>query len=516
MKKILGHVLLATTVSACAVAGDGLDSLLSDVVEVAPRLPFDQGVPHINGPAEFGVSPGKECVFSFPVRGKRPLTFKISGKLPSGVVFDAATGRLSGRPAKEGDYPVTVTVINEVGQDEKKFTLRVHPYKIGLAPLLGWTSWNACRIDFDQAKILRIAHAMVSTGLASRGYSYVNLDSGWQACTRDKTTKALNANHRFPDMAAMVREIHSLGLHAGIYSTPMVIAFGSTVYEIFRGSRGYPVDVAESLQPPGLRRFGGIGKLSLEKEDAVCWAKWGFDYLKYDWPGCSVKYAGIMADALRATDRDFVVSLTTKCSPKFAQEYRTLANMYRNNDDTEPVWQSVCNNIRSADDWLEHTGKGSWFDLDMLAIGPMHAEFGEKRLTRDETILEFSAWALLGSPIQISCDLEKIDDFTLDVLSNEELLSVNQDTTGSAKLVKCSVEQRDGRTNKELRIYRKVLADGSAAYGFLNLGDEPVEETFDLPGKCTVCDLWSRRVLGETDTLKMRIPAHGARVFRIR
>ena len=121
----------------------------------------------------------------------------------------------------------------------------------------------------------------------------------------------------------------------------------------------------------------------------------------------------------------------------------------------------------------------------------------------------------MGNPIQISCDLEKIDEFTLDVLSNEELLAVNQDTAGTAKLLRCSLNQHGEKILREFRVYRKVLADGSAAYGFFNLGDEACDETFALPRKGAVRDLWSRRDLGETDTLAMRIPAHGARVFRI-
>ena len=492
-----------------------MDTLLQDFVEVAPHTPFDSGAPHINGPAEFGVSPGRECVYAFPVRGERPLAFRVDGELPPGIRFDQAAGRFSGRTEKEGDYPLKISAANRLGETEKAFTLRVHPHRIGLAPLLGWTSWNACRLDFDQDRILRIAHALVNSGLAARGYSYINIDSGWQGCTRDRTSHALNANHRFPDMAAMVREIHALGLHAGIYSTPMVIAWGSTLSEIFRGSRDYPVDASPGMQPSSLFHFGGIGKTPLEKEDAARWAEWGFDYLKYDWPGCDIRHARYMADALRATDRDFVFSLTTQCSPGFAHEYRAVANMYRNNLDTAPEWASLRSSIASADDWLAYTGAGGWFDLDMLAVGPVHADCGSTKLTRDETILEFSAWALLGSPIQISCDLERIDDFTLDVLSNEEVLAVNQDTWNRAELIRHTIDQRNGKPFRELRIYCRHLADGSEALGFFNLGDAPYSESFALHDECAIRDLWACRDLGRMQVLNMCIPAHGARMFRV-
>ena len=487
-----------------------MKSLLLDRITVSPRTAFDKGAPHINGPAEFGVSPGKECIFTFPVRGEQPITFRIEGDLPPGIQFDPAAGRFSGRPETEGDYPVRVTAVNAHGEDAKNFALRVHPDKIGLAPLLGWTSWNAFRTDFNQEKILRTARALVRTGLAARGYSYVNLDSGWQGCTRDKKTNALDTNYRFPDMAAMVRQIHELGLRAGIYSTPMVIAWGSTHHEIFRGSRGYPVDVYGSLQTPEWLFFGGLGKTSFEKEDAARWAEWGFDYLKYDWSKCDIEHSRVMAEALRETDRDFVYSLTTLCPAEWAGEYQSIAQMYRNNPDTEPCWKSVRAGILSADSWLKHCRAGGWFDMDMLALGPMHEYFGDTVLPENEAVTEFSAWALLGSPIQISCDLERIDDFTLDILSNEELLAVNQDTSSAAELIKSVA----GEGGYEFRIYRKKLADGSAVYGFFNLGEEACLETFDLGRTCVIRDLWACRDLGKTEKLEMRIPAHGVRVLQ--
>ncbi len=488
-----------------------MKSLLLDRITVAPRKAFDKGSPHINGPAEFGVSPGKECIFTFPVRGEKPVTFRIEGELPPGILFDPVSGRFSGRPEREGDFPVRVIAFNVHGEDVKDFTLRVHPDKIGLAPLLGWTSWNAFRTDFDQEKILRTARALIKTGLAARGYNYINIDSGWQGCTRDKETKALDTNYRFPDMASMVREIHELGLHAGIYSTPMVIAWGSTHYEIFRGSCGYPVDVYGSLQTPEWLFFGGLGKTPFEKEDAARWAEWGFDYLKYDWSKCDIAHSRSMSEALRATDRDFVYSLTTICPPEWAEEYRAIAHMYRNNPDTEPCWRSVRSSILSADSWLKHCGPGGWFDMDMLALGPVHEYFGDAVLTNTEAVTAFSAWALLGSPIQISCDLERIDDFTLDVLSNEELLAVNQDTSSVAELIKSVA----GAGGYEFRIYRKTLSDGSMVYGFFNLGEEPCYETFDLGREYRIRDLWACRDLGKTDTLKMSIPAHGVRMLQV-
>ena len=135
-----------------------MDSLLKDSVIVAPRIPFDQGAPFINGPDTFGLTPGKICYYVFPVRGEGPFSFKVEGDLPPGITLDKSSGWLTGRTEAEGDYPIRVTASNRHGSADKLFTLRVHPGMTGFAPLLGWTSWNAMDRWLNQEKVLRQAH----------------------------------------------------------------------------------------------------------------------------------------------------------------------------------------------------------------------------------------------------------------------------------------------------------------------------------------------------------------------
>jgi alpha-galactosidase len=498
---------------------------LESEVQVAARAAFDEGAPHINGPSEFGVTPGKLCLHVFPVRGEAPMAFSVEGRLPSGIGLDAATGLLTGRTREEGDFPLLVAAANRHGRAEKAFTLRVHEGMTGLAPLLGWTSWNAMDRWVNQEKVLKEARALKALGLAARGYAYVNIDSGWQGTRRTHDTHALTANEKFPDMAALVREIHGLGLKAGIYSTPMVIAWGSNPEELFRGSTDYPIDTAMWRQTDergymkGIGRnghFGGVGRTGHEPEDAKQWAEWGFDYLKYDWPFCDLEHVRRMKEALLATDRDFVFSLTTHCDPAQAEEYRKYGNMFRNNADNYAWWKSVYDNFQTADDWLPHTGPGGWYDLDMLAIGPVHEYAFKTGLSRDEAIFCFTGWALLSSPIQLSCLFDGIDDFTLDLFSNEELLAVNQDVTGRTVMLRNELAySEEGERIREIRVYRKPLADGKAAYGFFNLSDTPQRYVFDLPREAPIFDLWANRPLGKTARLEMTLPAHGARAARI-
>lgn len=484
-------------------------ALLNPYVDVAAKLPFDRGEPFINGPAAFGVSPGKPCLYAFPVRGERPLRFSVEGDFPSGINLDPVAGCLSGKTDVAGIFPLTIKAENRHGRAEKKFQLCVQRDKIALTPLLGWTSWNAFMEKLNQKKILENARLLAELGLAARGYSYVNIDSCWQGI-RDAETCALQPNSRFPDMAGLVKEIHGLGLKAGIYSTPMVVAWGTKPPEVFPGSTSYPLD-------PGAFHgfFGGCGQTHYEQQDADQWAKWGFDYLKYDWPACDIEHCRIMSEALRRTDRDFVFSLTTRCKSADVEQYRKYANMYRDNIDVCDLWKNIRQNAFSANEWSKHVGPGGWFDMDMLALGKMEINGGiENRLTRDEKITHMSMWALFPSPIQISCDLSEIDDFTLDLLSNEEILAINQDYPG------CGAEEMRSETAtagslliRDSRIYRRPLSDGRSAYGFFNLADTEQLIEFDFGKEVFLREPWALRDLGAADKIQLLLPPHGGNIL---
>ena len=493
-----------------------MKSLLNPVVEIARRLPHDSGAPVINGPAVFALTPGRFTHCTFPVRGARPLSFSVEGELPGGIVFDPVAGRFSGCAAAEGEFPLRVTVRNAEGEASRDFTLSVREGRLGAAPLMGWTSWSAYAWYLDQEKILASARLLKSLGLAARGYTYVNIDSCWQG-NRDHEQGGMLPNRRFPDMPGMVREIHDLGLKAGIYSTPMVIAWGSTDRELFPGSTGYPLDPEAAHF-----HFGGCGKTSFEEKDAALWAGWGFDYLKYDWPMCDIPHTKRMREALDKTGRDMILSLTTSCKVEFVDEYRKYCQSCRGNCDTVDFWPSLVGNLRSADQWLGVTGPYTWFDLDMLALGVMEIgrdrpgmPVGRNNLTRDEAITHFSVWSILGSPLQLSCRLDKIDEFTLDLVSNEEVIALNQDITATAELIRNETIAENGTLRRDFRVYRRKLADGAAAYCFVNLADDADEVEFALDREYAVRDLWARRELGRTAKLAMVLPPHGCRVLKL-
>ena len=500
----------------------------SSEIEIAKRLPYDKGVPRINGPTIYGASPGRDFLYLIPVRGERPLRFSLKGGLPSGLSLDPSKGIVTGKAQEKGIFGLTVCVENRLGKTERGFTIIIGENRLARTPLLGWCSWNAYGRAVSAERVMKTAEALVEKGLTARGYSYINIDSCWQG-NRLKGS-GLQANEKFPDMKALVDGIHALGLKAGIYSTPMVIAYGSPVSDgpLLRGSTSFPLDPVYNDY-----LWGGCGKTHHEKEDAKLWAEWGFDYLKYDWPHCDIEHTRLMREALEETNRDFIFSITAQCKLKWFDEYKKHANMLRSGNDTYDLWRLLYENAFAVEEWQEKTQPGCWYDMDMLALGKMTCwkhcpEFtdafknalpGENRLTRHEMVAHMSMWALFPSPIQISCLLDDIDDFTLDLLSNEEILDINQDSLGQG--VSCigkTLGQRtpDGAYDLHTRIYARPLADGSVAAGFFNLGKGAVTITLPLHAKTRIRDPWALKDLGTFDcNFTVNVPEHGGRIFRL-
>ena len=489
-------------------------------IDIAPVKAHDQGAPKINGPSIYGASPGRPFLYAIPVRGERPLRYECQGPLPPGLYLDADIGVITGQAEKAGIYTVILHVKNQLGQDEKKFKFVIQENRLCLTPLLGWSSWNACVDKVDQPTVCRIADAMISSGLAARGYTNINIDSCWQGY-RGGVMNSIQPNAKFPDMKQMTDHIHALGLRAGIYSTPMVQAWGAINQLFLPGSTGYPLDPAYYHF-----YFGGCGKTSFEENDARQFAEWGFDYLKYDWPECDIFHTARMSDALRKTGRDFIMSLVTSCDIKLYDQYKKFAHMLRANGDTRARWSVITRNGFSGDAWASVVTPGTWFDMDMLAIGRMQMNepsFENKEahldgLSRNEMITHMSMWAFFPCPIQLSCDLTRLDDFTLALFSNEEILDLNQDELGAcAVCVKEECRRHNGELIEWSKIYRRRLSDGSEGVAFFNLGNESAVLKLDLATQdVTVRDVWAQKEMGSMKKIELEVPSHGARIIRLR
>lgn len=480
---------------------------------------WDAGAPRLRGPAVFGATPGRQFVHPIPVCGSRDGLRLEAEPLPEGVLFDGARGVLTGRAAK-GEYEIRVRAKNGLGEDARTCRLVVGEGKLALTPMMGWSSWNALTTHVTQRRIIAAAKGLVEKGLAARGYSYVNLDVGWEGERSDfyEGDGALKPNELFPDMKAMTDAVHALGLKAGIYSSPMVFCWGTGPGRHYRGCTDFPLDPAAMEGRP----FVGVGKRHFEREDAAQWAAWGFDLLKYDWPRTDLANMNLMRDALDATGRDFVLQLCTDCSVTNAAGYAGRGQFLRGHDDSSDRWDRLSGVLRKGDAWAHVVGPGCWYDFDMFCLGrnTMERPFGEKdldadgrlsadpkfdnRLTRDETIFAFAYWALFPTPLVLSCDLTSLDGMTLDLLSNDEMIAINQDYP--AKMAAFE-DRTDG-----VRVARRVLSDGRIAWGFFNTSDRTSSFTYPLGRVFALRDPLALRDLGAGDALDLSVPPHGVKV----
>ena len=480
------------------------------VTRLAPVRPWNRGKPQINGPGVCGVGVGSECFVPVPTVGERPMRFAAEG-LPDGLSIDPARGVITGRAAGPGEAMVAVTAVNARGRAARQLRIAAGD-RLALTPPLGWNHWNCWGPKIDAGKARAAADAMVGSGLAAHGYNYVNVDDGWQG-RRGGAYGGLQGNEKFPDMQGLCDYAHSLGLRIGIYSTPWTRSYAD-----------YPGGSAGKELSDKVRRGRFFGAKGCERQDADQWAAWGMDYLKYDWNPLDVPHVEAMRAALRASGRDIVYSLSNSAPFQNAADWARLANCWRTTGDIVDTWESVSGIGFSQDRWTPYGGPGHWNDPDMLVVGRMGwGEVRDNRLTRDEQITHITLWALLAAPLLIGCDMPQLDEFTLRLLCNDEVLAVNQDALG-----------RQGRTLREFRtagddgaavrhdaVLVRPLHDGSLAVGLFNRGPHGADVAVSwaelgLRGTRTVRDLWARRTLGGfRRTFSMPVPSHGAQLVRI-
>jgi alpha-galactosidase len=486
------------------------------------RTPKPPDAPRINGAAIFGVRPGAPFLYHIPVTGERPITYAVAG-LPMGLEVDPNTGEITGAISSAGEYDVTLKASNALGVAQKNFKIEVGE-TICLTPPLGWNSWNCWRGGVTQQDVLAAAQGMASSGLIDHGWTYVNIDDTWQA-PRGGEFKALQGNSKFPDMKGLCDAIHALGLKPGIYSTPW-----TTSYATYPG--GSSENPEGTWTKPTVSKKGrvnkkilpwAIGQYSFATNDAKQWAAWGFDYLKYDWNPNELPETKEMYDALRNSGRDIVFSLSNSTPFPNIPALSQIANAWRICGDIGENWPSVKMHGFGNDPdqgasilrWRPYAKPGHWNDPDMLEIG--YIRFGASshmtRLTPDEQYTHITIWCMLSAPLLLGCDLQHLDPFTLNLITNDEVLAVDQDELGQ----QAERVAADG----PLRVYEKNLADGSKAVGLFNLGDAPASVTarwadLKLSGAQQVRDLWRQKELGQfSDQFQLTVAPHGAELVKL-
>jgi alpha-galactosidase len=449
--------------------------------------PTSQDKPKINGPEIIGVRPGKPVIYKIAATGKRPMKFSV-GNLPKGLKLDKQTGIITGSVNNVGSYKMQLTAENDIGKDKRKFTIEVGD-TICLTPPMGWNSWNCWGTSVDEKKIRQAAEAMVKSGLADHGWTYINIDDAWHG-KRDPNTGEITSNEKFPDMKALADYVHSLGLKIGLYTD-----CGPNTCARYEGSLGH------------------------EEQDINTYAKWGFDYVKIDWCFCEKRdqfesYSKF-GKAIAVADRDIVFSICEWGSGKpWLWGEKAGGNCWRTTGDIGDSWKSIVDIGFSQGDLWQYSGPGHWNDPDMLVIGKVGwgPNLHQTRLTADEQYTHITLWSLLSSPLLIGCDMGDMDDFTFSLLSNDEVIAVNQDSLGKqAKQLKAGEHQ----------IWIRELKDGSKAVGLFNLAAEKQTIEFKfadagLSGKYKIRDLWRQKELGAAeDTFKTDVPSHGVVLIKL-
>jgi alpha-galactosidase len=458
------------------------------VRETSPR-------PLIHSPTITGSTPGRPFQFLIPASGEMPLAFSARN-LPEGLTLDEKTGIITGSLKQSGKTLVELTVKNAQGETHGTLTIVGGEHQLALTPPMGWNSWNCWASAVSDAKVRAAADAMVRSGLSAHGFQYVNIDDCWEA-HRD-AQGAIQSNAKFPNMKALSDYVHSRGLKLGIYSSP------------------------------GPKTCAGYeASWQHEQQDADTYAKWGVDYLKYDW--CSygniaphpdrealIKPYRVMRDALDHCSRDIVFSL---CQYGMGNVWEWGAavggNCWRTTGDITDTWTSMSGIGFGQNGHERFAASGHWNDPDMLVVGRVGwgPALHPSRLRPNEQITHISLWCLLSSPLLIGCDMSAMDDFTQALLTNGEVLAIDQDPLGKPA----------GRMKAEggKEIWARPLADGTLAVGLFNLGEAPqsVEVGWGdlkLQGPQTVRDLWAKKDLGAfADRFQATVPVHGVVLVKI-
>lgn len=348
--------------------------------------------------------------------------------------------------------------------------------QLALTPPMGWNSWNHFAERIDDKTVRAQADAMVSSGLKAAGYVYVNIDDTWEG-KRD-SRGMIHPNEKFPDMKALADYVHAHGLKLGIYSSPAA-----------KTCAGYE------------------GSLGHEDKDAQTYAQWGIDYLKYDWcqrggtlEEMQAAYTK-MHSALQKTGRPIVFSLCQYGWNKVWEWGPSVGgNLWRTTGDISDEYR-VMSEIGFNQNGLEKfAGPGHWNDPDML-------EVGNGGMNEDEYRTHMSLWTILAAPLIAGNDLSKMSPYTVEMLTNREVIAVDQDPLG----------KQGFRVAQEgpFEIWMKPLADGSKAIGLFNRQRtiESVRVNFSqigVRGAAQVRDLWLKKDLGVfTGSFSAYVPSHG-------
>ncbi len=413
-----------------------------------------------------------------------------------------------------------------------------------VTPPMGWNSWNAFASAVDEEKVMGSAQRIVDSGLAGKGYRYINLDDGWAAKRRlpdghliirtDKFPSAATRNKKTPSFKPFTDKLHTMGFKAGIYS------------DMGRNTCAQAWSTSDEDLPKGTVAEREVGLYDFIDQDiALYFREWGFDYIKVD--GCGLRDFGpasakVKAGEARALtpimdlgaisrtdvpavqqlfrkvgaaiernnpDGDFIYSLCIWGAADVRAWAKDVGNVSRTSDDISPAWGRMLVNYDSSVHRALYAHPGSWNDPDMLYIGAGDFDAAHLREARSH----FALWAMLNAPLLIGADLRTTPDALMEILGNADIIALNQDPAGHQAVV--------AYDTNDLQILVKTLSNGDKAVAIFNRGSGDFDVDLqaahlklaeDAPIALT--DLWTRKQIRFTKETKLHVAPRETLIFR--
>lgn len=360
---------------------------------------------------------------------------------------------------------------------------------LAATPPMGFNTWNKFQCDVSEDLVKEMADAIVSSGMKDVGYQFVVIDDCWQV-SRDENGRIVPDPKRFPNgMKALADYIHAKGLKFGLYTD-----VGPQTCQNRPGSYGF------------------------EKMDAQTYAEWNVDYVKVDWChsdsiNAPLHYARFR-DAFKDTGREMMLSICEWGRANPWEWGKDIGQLWRTTSDIADNWESMLWIAEANNQHPEAAGPGHWNDPDMLQIG-------NGGMSIEEYKAHFSLWAIMAAPLMAGNDLRTMSDEIRDILTNSEVIAVNQDELGiQGQIV---LDRGYG-----IQVWKKELSDGAVAVALLNKQSTPTEAYVKwsdiglVPGPAAVRDLWSHKDLGihkgsgiYDERFRIEVPPHGVVMFRI-
>ena len=399
----------------------------------------------------------------------------------------------------------------------------------GLAqtPLMGWSSWSSIRGNPSEATIKAQAQAMASQ-LKSYGYSYINQDDFWYlnpGTTVDQYGRWAVDTGRFPDgIAATASYVHSLGLKFGLYLTPGIPVAAVKQNTPIEGTSYHAADIADTSRFETNYNFGDsvMYYINYSKPGAQAFinswadelASWGVDFLKIDGVGDGdIPDIQAWSTALRQSGRSIYFSLSNNLDVNNVSTWQQNANGWRIDGDVEcycstlVTWNSFSSRFNDAPRWVGDGGPGGWNDLDSLDVG----NGSRDGLSNDERQTYMTLWAIESAPLSIGDDLTSLDSYGLSLLTNTEVIAVDQADHQAHPISQASPQQ----------VWFANNGDGSYTVALFNLGSSTATVTANwsslgFSGSASVRDLWSHTNLGTiTNSFSATLNAHASRLLKV-